>query len=117
MCWLSCVLLLGAALACQKRGYVPTPAAARVLSARNERRCGSCCACKQVLHGVVCGAEGLPRPLDRRILALVGTRCYGHAQDFTSGVAWQTLVAFQCHPEKSGRPGLHMLENFCRWRP
>jgi glutamine amidotransferase len=36
---------------------------------------------------------------------------------FTSGVAWQTLVAFQCHPEKSGAPGLKMLDNFCRWRP
>lgn len=46
---------------------------------------------------------------------VAGTTEYGVS--FTSGVAWQSLVAFQCHPEKSGRPGLRLLENFCHWRP
>jgi glutamine amidotransferase len=35
--------------------------------------------------------------------------------EFASGVARDSLVAFQFHPEKSGRPGLKLLENFCRW--
>lgn len=36
---------------------------------------------------------------------------------YTCGVARGSLVAFQFHPEKSGRPGLRLLDNFCRWRP
>ena len=38
---------------------------------------------------------------------------YGVA--FTAGVAWKSLIAFQCHPEKSGQPGLRLLDQFCRW--
>jgi glutamine amidotransferase len=34
---------------------------------------------------------------------------------FCSAVARRSLVAVQFHPEKSGRPGLTILENFCRW--
>ena len=34
---------------------------------------------------------------------------------FTSAVAFQNLVAVQFHPEKSGTPGLRLLDNFCRW--
>lgn len=37
--------------------------------------------------------------------------------EFASGVADGNVVAFQFHPEKSGRPGLQLLENFCRWQP
>lgn len=37
--------------------------------------------------------------------------------EFASGVASGNVVAFQFHPEKSGRPGLQILRNFCRWRP
>ena len=37
--------------------------------------------------------------------------------EFASGVARDRLVAFQFHPEKSGRPGLKLLDNFCRWNP
>lgn len=34
---------------------------------------------------------------------------------FCSAIARGNLVAVQFHPEKSGRPGLRILENFCRW--
>jgi glutamine amidotransferase len=34
---------------------------------------------------------------------------------FCSAVAKGNLVAVQFHPEKSGRPGLAVLDNFCRW--
>ena len=35
--------------------------------------------------------------------------------EYASGVAKDNLVAFQFHPEKSGRPGLQMLQNFAEW--
>jgi glutamine amidotransferase len=34
---------------------------------------------------------------------------------FCSAAARGNLVAVQFHPEKSGRPGLRLLANFCRW--
>lgn len=34
---------------------------------------------------------------------------------FASGVAFRNLVAVQFHPEKSGPPGLRIIQNFCRW--
>lgn len=36
---------------------------------------------------------------------------------FTSAIAAGNLVAVQFHPEKSGKCGLRILDNFCRWRP
>jgi imidazole glycerol-phosphate synthase subunit HisH len=35
---------------------------------------------------------------------------------FCSVLAKDNLVAMQFHPEKSGRPGLQILRNFCAWR-
>ncbi len=35
---------------------------------------------------------------------------------FCSVLAQKNLVAMQFHPEKSGRPGLQILRNFCAWR-
>ena len=43
----------------------------------------------------------------------IGTTDYG--MTFTSAVAVRNLVAVQFHPEKSGKPGLRLLDNFCRW--
>ena len=36
---------------------------------------------------------------------------------FASVVGFKNLFATQFHLEKSGKPGLRMLENFCRWNP
>jgi glutamine amidotransferase len=44
---------------------------------------------------------------------ILGSTDYGLR--FCSAIARENLVAVQFHPEKSGRPGLRILENFCRW--
>ena len=36
--------------------------------------------------------------------------------DFASVLGFDNLVATQFHPEKSGRPGLTILKNFCEWK-
>ncbi|KUG22990.1 imidazole glycerol phosphate synthase amidotransferase subunit [hydrocarbon metagenome] len=46
---------------------------------------------------------------------VLGTTDYGIT--FCSVLAKNNLVAMQFHPEKSGRPGLQILKNFCAWRP
>jgi glutamine amidotransferase len=48
----------------------------------------------------------------RHILALTE---YGIP--FASVIGERNLIATQFHPEKSGRPGLKILENFCTWQP
>ena len=53
-----------------------------------------------------------PSPSDGA--AVLGTTEYGIT--FCSVLAIQNLVAMQFHPEKSGRPGLQILQNFCQWR-
>lgn len=53
-----------------------------------------------------------PAPSDDRWI--IGRTDYGIR--FCSAVAMNNLVAVQFHPEKSGRPGLQLLANFCRWR-
>ncbi|TYT76186.1 imidazole glycerol phosphate synthase subunit HisH [Desulfobotulus mexicanus] len=35
--------------------------------------------------------------------------------EFVSAMGFANLVATQFHPEKSGKPGLRLLDNFCRW--
>lgn len=52
-----------------------------------------------------------PAPADNRLV--VGWTDYG--QLFCAAVARRNLVAVQFHPEKSGRPGLQILTNFCCW--
>ncbi|MGO9311565.1 MAG: imidazole glycerol phosphate synthase subunit HisH [Syntrophobacteraceae bacterium] len=52
-----------------------------------------------------------PQPANEQLA--VGITEYGIA--FTSAVAFRNLVAVQFHPEKSGKPGLRLLDNFCRW--
>ena len=46
--------------------------------------------------------------------AVLGTTDYGIT--FCSVLAMKNLIATQFHPEKSGRPGLQILKNFCAWR-
>jgi imidazole glycerol-phosphate synthase subunit HisH len=38
-----------------------------------------------------------------------------HGLEFSSAIGWRNLVATQFHPEKSGRFGLRILENFLAW--
>jgi imidazole glycerol-phosphate synthase subunit HisH len=52
-----------------------------------------------------------PVPAERRWV--IGETDYGIR--FCAALARGNLVAVQFHPEKSGRPGLTILENFCRW--
>lgn len=44
---------------------------------------------------------------------ILGETFYGI--NFTSVIMSHNLVATQFHPEKSGRPGLKILANFCEW--
>ena len=70
-----------------------------------------------VFHGLPEGSEFYfvhsyyPFPDDDKWV--VGLTDYG--QPFCSVVAHGNLIAMQFHPEKSGRPGLQILTNFCRW--
>ena len=70
-----------------------------------------------VFRGLPAGAEFYfvhsyyPAPSDARWVA--GVVEYGIR--FCAALARDNLVAVQFHPEKSGRPGLAILENFCRW--
>ena len=52
-----------------------------------------------------------PSPADPS--SVLGTTEYG--MTFCSVLAVNNLVAVQFHPEKSGRPGLRILKNFCQW--
>ena len=44
---------------------------------------------------------------------ILGRTYYG--EWFASVLSLKNLVAMQFHPEKSGKPGLTILENFCGW--
>lgn len=39
-----------------------------------------------------------------------------HGITFPAALAYNNLVAFQFHPEKSGSPGLKLIKNFCEWK-
>ena len=52
-------------------------------------------------------------PGDARLAA--GQTDYG--LPFTSAVAQDNIFALQCHPEKSAKSGLTLLENFIQWKP
>jgi len=54
-----------------------------------------------------------PDPLDPA--CIVATTNYGIC--FASIIGFKNLFATQFHLEKSGKPGLKILDNFCRWRP
>jgi len=45
----------------------------------------------------------------------LGSTEYGMV--FTSALGKDNIVAVQFHPEKSGQPGLQLLDQFLRWRP
>ena len=70
-----------------------------------------------VFRGVPAGSEFYfvhsyyPDPADPGHVC--GTTEYGIS--FTSAIALRNLVAMQFHPEKSGAPGLKILQNFCAW--
>jgi glutamine amidotransferase len=53
-----------------------------------------------------------PAPEDDSLV--LGLTDYGI--NFCSVLAANNWVAMQFHPEKSGRPGLQILRNFCTWR-
>ena len=44
---------------------------------------------------------------------IIGMTDYGIR--FPSVIGRENLIAMQFHPEKSGRPGLRILRNFCEW--
>jgi glutamine amidotransferase len=46
---------------------------------------------------------------------IVGTTRYGI--QFASIVGYRNILATQFHLEKSGKPGLALLKNFCQWMP
>ena len=46
---------------------------------------------------------------------IVGTTHYG--VQFASIVGYRNILATQFHLEKSGKPGLALLNNFCQWMP
>jgi glutamine amidotransferase len=72
-----------------------------------------------VLEGVPAGAEFYfvhsYYPVAGEEECVIGTTEYGIR--FASIVGRGNIVAMQFHPEKSGRYGLRILENFLRWMP
>jgi len=40
-----------------------------------------------------------------------------HGVSFAAVIGTKNIIATQFHPEKSGKPGLAILKNFCRWNP
>ena len=55
-----------------------------------------------------------PAPSDQSMI--IGTTDYADIT-FTSAITKGSLVATQFHPEKSGKVGLRLLQNFLNWNP
>ena len=72
-----------------------------------------------VLHGINDADEFyfvhsyFPSPKDK--CHVMATTDYGI--DFPSVIGTKNIIATQFHPEKSGKPGLTILKNFCHWEP
>ena len=72
-----------------------------------------------VFEGVARGSEFyfvhsyFPAPKNKD--TIIGTTDYGI--NFASVLGYKNLIAVQFHPEKSGKPGLTILKNFCLWKP
>ncbi len=54
-----------------------------------------------------------PDPDDSKYV--IGTTVYG--MSFASIIGFKNIIATQFHTEKSGKPGLALLKNFCKWEP
>ena len=54
-----------------------------------------------------------PEPQDNT--SVIASTDYGIS--FASIIGFNNLFATQFHLEKSGRPGLKILDNFCKWKP
>lgn len=52
-------------------------------------------------------------PVPKDTTKILGETYYGIT--FTSVLVANNIIAVQFHPEKSGRPGLKILSNFCKW--
>jgi imidazole glycerol-phosphate synthase subunit HisH len=52
-------------------------------------------------------------PVPRDARHILGRTCYGFS--FPSALAYKNLAALQFHPEKSGPPGLALLQAFSEW--
>ncbi len=50
-------------------------------------------------------------PVPKNKDTIIGTTDYGIS--FASALGYKNLIAVQFHPEKSGKPGLTILKNFC----
>ena len=50
-------------------------------------------------------------PVPKNKGTIIGTTDYGIS--FASALGYKNLIAVQFHPEKSGKPGLTILKNFC----
>jgi len=71
----------------------------------------------QIFKGLPAGAEYYfvhsyyPAPAETAMVVGVTD----HGIEFPCAIGWRNLVATQFHPEKSGRFGLQILENFLAW--
>ncbi|QTA78893.1 Imidazole glycerol phosphate synthase [Desulfonema limicola] len=54
-------------------------------------------------------------PCPDKVEHVIGETQYGIT--FASVMGFKNIIATQFHPEKSGRPGLALLKNFCEWTP